>query len=36
MTSDKVNYAGNDNEPDFDNDIQLRTALDNIMEQIYS
>ena len=31
-----VNYADGSTGPDFEQDVQLKTALDNIMEQIYS
>ena len=31
-----VNYADGKTEPDFEQDVQLRTALDKLMEEIYS
>lgn len=36
VNEDSVNYADGSTGPDFEQDIQLKTALDNIMEQIYS
>lgn len=36
VNADSVNYADGSTGPDFEQDVQLKTALDNIMEQIYS
>lgn len=36
VNADMVNYSDSSRKPDYDRDVQLRTAIDTLMEQIYS